>query len=155
MAKLLLEKTLVLKPALVALKHLFKRPVTVQYPEEKLVPSPRYRGLHFNDDAKCIGCATCARTCPNKCIELRVVRIEEKQVKDKVVKKEIKRPEIFIARCMFCGLCADACPTGSLTMTGNYELADWTRESFFYSYERLLNVKADLARAEKGVNRND
>lgn len=61
-------KSLIAKPMLITLKHLFKRPVTVQCPEEKLVLDERYRGLHAHDLGRCIACASCARICPNKCI---------------------------------------------------------------------------------------
>ena len=40
-----------------------RRPVTVQYPYEKLIPSERYRGrIHYEFD-KCIACEVCA-VCP-------------------------------------------------------------------------------------------
>ena len=38
----------------VTLSHMGRRPVTVQYPYEKLIPSERYRGrIHYEFD-KCI-----------------------------------------------------------------------------------------------------
>ena len=45
----------------VTLSHMGRRPVTVQYPYEKLIPSERYRGrIHYEFD-KCIACEVCVR----------------------------------------------------------------------------------------------
>ena len=54
----------------VTFDHMKRRPVTVQYPYEKVIPSERYRGrIHFEFD-KCIACEVCVRVCP---INLHVV----------------------------------------------------------------------------------
>jgi len=117
---------------LITLKHLFKKPVTVQYPEEKLILAERYRGLHAYDLGRCIACASCVRACPNKCIELRVSITPEG-------KKKIEAYNIYIGRCMFCGLCVEACPLKPkvITMTSEYELADYDRKSLVYGIEKL------------------
>ena len=48
----------------VTFDHMQRRPITVQYPYEKLIPSERYRGrIHFEFD-KCISCEVCVRVCP-------------------------------------------------------------------------------------------
>ena len=48
----------------VTFDHMQRRPVTVQYPYEKLIPSERYRGrIHYEFD-KCIACEVCVRVCP-------------------------------------------------------------------------------------------
>ncbi|MEE9583153.1 MAG: FAD-dependent oxidoreductase [Dehalococcoidales bacterium] len=59
------------KAMALTLKHLFRKPITTQYPEEKLVVSRRIRGnvLAWSQE-KCIGCYTCARSCPHGCIEI-------------------------------------------------------------------------------------
>ncbi|NOZ76235.1 MAG: hypothetical protein GXO65_00845 [Euryarchaeota archaeon] len=67
-------------------KHLLIKPITLQYPEEKPVISERFRGLHHLDLDQCIGCGTCARQCPNKCITMFVAGVEEKKIGEKVVK---------------------------------------------------------------------
>ncbi len=56
----------------VTFKHLFRKPITTQYPEEKLTVSKRIRGniLAWSAD-KCIGCHTCADSCPTGCIEIK------------------------------------------------------------------------------------
>ena len=67
----------------VTFDHLRRRPVTVQYPYEKLIPSERYRGrIHYEFD-KCIACEVCVRVCP---INLPVV--------DWVMNKETKKKEL-------------------------------------------------------------
>ena len=38
---------------------------------------------------------------------------------------------------MFCGFCEDYCPTGAMTMTDFYELADTNREGLIYPGYRL------------------
>lgn len=48
----------------VTFDHMGRRPVTIQYPYEKLIPSERFRGrIHFEFD-KCISCEVCVRVCP-------------------------------------------------------------------------------------------
>jgi formate dehydrogenase beta subunit len=56
----------------VTFKNLLKRPVTVQYPEQKLVVSRRERGtiLAWSAD-KCTGCYTCEHACPHDCIDIQ------------------------------------------------------------------------------------
>ena len=49
----------------VTLENLFKKPFTVQYPDEKLQMYPRFRGLHIltrHEDGleRCVGCELCA-----------------------------------------------------------------------------------------------
>ncbi|MFC1865734.1 FAD-dependent oxidoreductase [Chloroflexota bacterium] len=55
----------------VTFKHLFRKPITTQYPEEKLTVSKRIRGniLAWSAD-KCIGCHTCSDSCPNDSIAI-------------------------------------------------------------------------------------
>ena len=50
-------------------KYLFKRKITVQYPEEKTPASPRFRGIHAlrrypNGEERCIACKLCEAVCP-------------------------------------------------------------------------------------------
>ena len=52
-------------------KHLFRKPITTQYPEEKLTVSRRIRGTELAwSEEKCTGCYTCARSCPHGCIDI-------------------------------------------------------------------------------------
>jgi NADH-quinone oxidoreductase subunit I len=46
--------------------------------------------------------------------------------------------QINYLRCVFCGLCIEACPTRALTMTNEYELADTSREKLIFEKEDLL-----------------
>ena len=46
--------------------------------------------------------------------------------------------QINYLRCIFCGLCIEACPTRALTMTNEYELADDNREDLIFTKEQLL-----------------
>ncbi len=120
-----------LHPLRVVGKHIFKTPITVQYPEERLTPAKRFRGLHLYDHERCMGCGACAKICPNNCIELKVTVGPDG-------KKKIEEFNIFLGRCMFCGLCIDYCPgKGVLKSSPEYELAGYGRESLLYGIDRL------------------
>ncbi|HEY9817006.1 MAG TPA: NAD(P)H-quinone oxidoreductase subunit I [Candidatus Obscuribacterales bacterium] len=110
----------------VTFDHMQRRPVTVQYPYEKLIPSERYRGrIHFEFD-KCISCEVCVRVCP---INLPVVDWEfNKESK----KKNLKHYSIDFGVCIFCGNCVEYCPTNCLSMTEEYELATYDRHELNY-----------------------
>ena len=56
-------------------RHLFKRKITVQYPEEKTPQSHRFRGLHAlrrypNGEERCIACKLCEAVCPATAITI-------------------------------------------------------------------------------------
>lgn len=108
------------------LKHLVRKPVTIQYPKERMELSPRYRGLHIlmkDEEGKelCNACGLCARTCPDAAIEV----VGTGKGKERVVESYT----IDLTRCMFCGLCVEACPRNALRMTDFYELADYSRDA--------------------------
>ncbi|MFH0777321.1 MAG: NADH-quinone oxidoreductase subunit NuoI [Candidatus Eisenbacteria bacterium] len=124
------------------LRHLFKKPITVSYPERKRTVSERFRGLHSlarDEDGleKCVGCGLCAMVCPADAI---VVEAAENENGDRRSKGErfARHYVIDIGRCIFCGYCVEACPTEALSMTQTYELADYDRQNLFYTKSRLL-----------------
>ena len=110
----------------VTFDHMRRRPVTVQYPYQKLIPSERFRGrIHFEFD-KCIACEVCVRVCP---INLPVVDWSFNKV---TKKKELATYSIDFGVCIFCGNCVEYCPTNCLSMTEEYELAVYERHELNY-----------------------
>lgn len=122
----------------ITLQHMFKKPITLQYPEEKQPMSPRFRGLHAlkvsHDNAKCVACYLCPTVCPAKCITVEAGETENHD-------KFAETYEIDILRCIFCGYCVEACPVDALKMTGEYELANYRREDFLFGKQALLEKK--------------
>ncbi len=115
----------------VVFSHMGRRPVTVQYPYEKLIPSERFRGrIHFEFD-KCIACEICVRVCP---IDLPVV---DWAFNPDLKKKELFHYSIDFGVCIFCGNCVEFCPTNCLSMTEDYELAAYDRHELNYDQQAL------------------
>ncbi len=63
----------VIRPLLIGfattLRHLFKKPITLNYPEEKFPMFPRFRGKQVlmrdeNGLEKCVACGVCSVTSP-------------------------------------------------------------------------------------------
>jgi len=146
-----------LKGMSVTLKHLFSKPVTVQYPDEKLPVSERYRGKHKLTQGGCRGCGLCAKVCPVECIEIDFERHMKRVF-------EWKKFSIDYNKCVFCGLCVDACPAASLVMTQDFDLStedrrevvkdllEWTglREEDLENI-RLLKEKAEADKKKKAA----
>ena len=124
------------------LRQLFRKPITVQWPEEQKTVWPRHRGRHVlhrydNGLERCIGCELCSAACPVGCI---YVLSAENDPGNPVSPGEryAERYEINLMRCIYCGYCAEACPTEAITLGPQYELADYRRERTVVTKEELL-----------------
>ncbi|MCU0565836.1 MAG: NAD(P)H-quinone oxidoreductase subunit I [Oculatellaceae cyanobacterium Prado106] len=129
----------------VTFDHMQRRPVTVQYPYEKLIPSERFRGrIHFEFD-KCISCEVCVRVCP---INLPVVDWEfNKETK----KKKLNHYSIDFGVCIFCGNCVEYCPTNCLSMTEEYELSTYDRHELNYDNVALGRLPYSVVNSDPMV----
>ena len=124
------------------LKYLFRKPITVNYPEQKVPMFPKYRGKQVlmrdeNGLEKCVGCSLCAAACPSDCI--RVVA-DENTADNRVSAGEryARIYEINLSRCIFCGYCEVACPFDAITLGHDYEMSDYDRSDLIFTKEMLL-----------------
>lgn len=131
-------------PLSITFRHIFKKPITVQYPEEKLQLPEQSNGVHKLFLEKCISCGTCARVCPNNTIEMVEAGVQEQTLASgKIVKKIIKHPNVYLGRCMFCGFCEENCPTRAIKLTRNYELTEFNREDLLKNFKSLSETRED------------
>ncbi len=131
-------------------RHLFKRKITVQYPEEKTPQSHRFRGLHAlrrypNGEERCIACKLCEAVCPAVAIT-----IESEQRDDGT--RRTTRYDIDLTKCIFCGFCEESCPVDSIVETRIFEYHGEKRGDLLMTKDKLLAV-GDLAEKQIAEDR--
>jgi NADH-quinone oxidoreductase subunit I len=110
---------------------------TEQYPAERPQVAERYRGaprLNNNPDTGetlCIACDLCAVACPERLILVGSER--DPKTKHKV----LTTFTYDLSRCLFCGLCEDACPVDALELTQDFEMASYTRQGAIWDRQML------------------
>jgi formate hydrogenlyase subunit 6/NADH:ubiquinone oxidoreductase subunit I len=102
-------------------RHLFKKPATVDYPFQKLEVPKDFRGTPFLHPEFCIACRACERDCPAEAIEITSVNEAEKKF----------RMVIHNDRCVHCAQCVESCPTEpkAMDIDSLFELADFDRHN--------------------------
>ncbi len=120
-----------------------KGAITIQYPEVRDSIPLGSRGLLFNDVDDCISCRQCAIVCPVDCIHIEAEKKPPGAAPDQTkggVKKtlNLKRFDIDVSLCCYCGLCSAACPTDCLYHTKEYEYSKYDRDKLTFDY---LNFK--------------
>ncbi len=110
------------KGLVLVFQHLFRRPITVQYPEQRLNTSRRIRGNELVwSEEKCTGCEICVKACHIGAIHMEVdpVKVDRKN--------KVYKYDVDIGFCIMCGLCVEACPWDAVHMGYDYERAAYRR----------------------------
>ena len=128
---------------MITIRHLFKKPATVSYPEELRYIAPVYRGLHVlkrNDQGQenCTACGLCAVSCPAEAITIEAA--ERQKGEEHLYKKEKYAAvyEINMLRCIFCGICEEACPEDAIYLTDRILPSNYERNNFIYGKDLLV-----------------
>jgi len=119
-------------------RYMFKKKITVEYPEEKTPLSPRFRGLHAlrryeSGEERCIACKLCEVVCP-----ALAITIESEERDDG--SRRTTRYDIDFSKCIYCGFCQEACPVDAIVETHEFEYATETRAELYYDKKMLLAV---------------
>ncbi len=121
-------------------KHLFRKPITVDYPNQKFPMFPRYRGKQvlMRDEfgmEKCVACGLCSVACPADAIYLEAAENDGTVMAGP---RYAAVYQIHKTRCIFCGYCEEACPVSAIFMGKDYELAVYSKEDFVWDKTELL-----------------
>ncbi len=127
------------------LRHLFRQPITEEYPEYKRVLPVRSRARIIltrdpDGDERCVACYLCSAVCPVSCISMQGAERQDGR-------RWAPWFRINFARCIFCGLCEEACPTLAIQLTPDFETCQ-------YDILTLVAEKEDLL-VDHGGKNND
>src|SRR5665213_3497844 len=136
------------------MRHMFNVVVlgkdrVIQYPEEKREDLPvekggmllrTYRGVHrLNKDedgrAKVLAGFMCSTACPARCIHIEAA---ESPWQDR--EKYPAKFDIDELRCIYCGMCEEACPVDAIELTHSYDIVGLTRQEMVFDKSKLLRV---------------
>jgi NADH-quinone oxidoreductase subunit I len=120
------------------MKYFLGPKATLNYPYEKGVLSPRFRGEHAqrrypNGEERCIACKLCEAVCP-----ALAIYIESEQRDDGT--RRTTRYDIDLIKCIYCGFCEEACPVDAIVETRIFEFHGEKRGDLYYTKPMLLAV---------------
>ena len=129
----------ILKAVLAAMRvtflNLFRKPVTVHYPDVKREYPDRFRGIlalaydKETGEEACIGCRLCEYVCPPQVIKVEMLKSEKRNF--------AKTFTLELYACEFCELCVQVCPTDAIIMMKSFDLATSDRRELLLDKDRL------------------
>jgi NADH-quinone oxidoreductase subunit I len=127
----------------ITLKNLFRKPVTVQYPDVTRPYPDRFRGvlaLTYDPETgeeNCIGCRLCEYVCPPQVIKVEMLKAEKRNY--------AKTFTLELYACEFCELCVQVCPTDAIIMLKTFDLATSDRRELLLDKDRLHQLGRKFA----------
>lgn len=143
----------------ITFSHLFRKPTTIQYPDKIPVPMTellpdRFRGFLKVDMEICTACLACMNDCPIDCIKIVTKKDENSPTKERV----LTQFDIDEAKCMYCGLCTEPCPTGAIHFTKEFEKATENLSDLIFRFvpegQVIVPYKAPKKESAGGGNEN-
>ena len=125
----------VVKAMRITLINLFRKPITVHYPDVTRPYPDRFRGvlaLTYDKETaeeNCIGCRLCEYICPPQVIKVEMLKAEKRNY--------AKTFTLELYSCEFCELCVQVCPTDAIIMTKSFDLATADRRELLLDKDRL------------------
>ena len=119
----------------VTLRNLFRKPVTVHYPDVQRPYPDRFRGIlalaydKETGEEACIGCRLCEYVCPPQVIKVEMLKAEKRNY--------AKTFTLELYACEFCELCVQVCPTDAIIMMKSFDLATADRRDLLLDKDRL------------------
>ena len=125
----------VLRAMRVTFMNLFRKPVTVHYPDVTRKYPDRFRGLLAltydpqTGEENCIGCRLCEYVCPPAVIKVEMLKSEKRNY--------AKTFTLELYACEFCELCVQVCPTDAIIMMKSFDMATTDRREMLLDKDRL------------------
>jgi NADH-quinone oxidoreductase subunit J len=131
----------------VSFVNLFRRPVTVHYPDKTRNYPDRYRGLlaltydKETGEENCIGCRLCEYICPPQVIKVEMLKAEKRNF------AKVFTLELYA--CEFCELCVQVCPTDAIIMMKSFDMSTADRRELV-GHRQPAARHADAAQGGQG-----
>jgi NADH-quinone oxidoreductase subunit I len=135
----------------VTLRNLFRKPVTVHYPDKERQYPDRYRGLlalvyeKDTGEEACIGCRLCEYVCPPAVIKVEMLKGEKRNY--------AKTFTLELYACEFCELCVQVCPTDAIVMMKSFDLPTTDRRELLLDKDKLHAIGKQFERSWATGNR--
>ncbi|MBI4608759.1 MAG: NADH-quinone oxidoreductase subunit I [Candidatus Rokubacteria bacterium] len=126
----------------VTFRNLFRKPVTVRYPDVTRPYPDRFRGVlalvyEETGEEACIGCRLCEYVCPPQVIKVEMLKGEKRNY--------ARTFTLELYACEFCELCVQVCPTDAIIMLKTFDLATSDRRELLLDKDRLHHLGRQFA----------